>query len=233
MVIGNGMMANAFKEFEKDNSVIVFASGVSNSKETDMTEYQKEFSLLSNLRGTKATLIYFSSCSIYDNLLKDSLYVNHKKQIEKFIELNFSNYLIFRLPNVIGSSSNVNTMVNFFYNSIINNQPFELQKNAFRYFIDVEDVKITIKKAIELKELKSGSYNLLFPFSYRVDRVVNLLENFLNKKGNYIINNIEGKGYDVNLSAELLPFVNFDKQEPGQYLKDVIVKYYTHKIQSL
>lgn len=233
MVIGNGMMANAFKEFENDNSVVVFASGVSNSKETEITAYQKELTLLSSLKDTKATLIYFSSCSIFDNSLTTSLYVNHKKQIEKFIELNFNHYWIFRLPNVIGKSTNSNTMVNFFCNSIINNHSFELFKNASRYFIDVDDVQATIKKVIELKNLKSGCYNLLFPFPYRVDRLVEILEIFLNKKGKYLVNEKEGEFYDVQISDELLPFVNFDKQDPEKYLNEIIAKYYSHKIQAI
>ena len=39
MVIGNGSIANIFKEeFDNDNSIIIFASGVSNSSENRKSE---------------------------------------------------------------------------------------------------------------------------------------------------------------------------------------------------
>jgi len=49
MVIGNGSIAKVFKqEFENDDSVIIFASGVSNSNEKNLSEYQRETILLQN-----------------------------------------------------------------------------------------------------------------------------------------------------------------------------------------
>lgn len=230
MVIGNGMMAKAFDEFVNDDSIIVFASGVSNSKETDLTAYQKEFSMLFNLKGTSATLIYFSSCSIFDSSLESSLYIDHKKMMENYIESNFKSYWIFRLPNVIGSSNNSNTMVNFFYNALLNDHFFQIYKNAFRYFIDVDDVKIVVSKVIKESNLNSGCYNLLFPFPYNVLQLVNLLETYLSKKGNYVINEKHGALYNINISEQLLPYVKFDVNEPENYVKEIIAKYYTRKI---
>ena len=34
MVIGNGMIANRFMSYKNDEDIIIFASGVSNSKDT-------------------------------------------------------------------------------------------------------------------------------------------------------------------------------------------------------
>ena len=49
MVIGNGSIAKVFKqEFGNDDSVIIFASGVSNSNEKNLSEYQRETILLQN-----------------------------------------------------------------------------------------------------------------------------------------------------------------------------------------
>lgn len=232
MVIGNGMMAKAFVEFVNDDSVIVFASGVSNSKETDSAAYQKELSMLFNLKGTSSTVIYFSSCSIFDSSLSSSLYVEHKIKMEKFIEVNFEKYWIFRLPNVIGKSTNSNTMVNYFYNALLNNDAFELHKNAFRYFIDVDDVKSVIKKIIKYSTLDKGCYNLLFPFPYNVLLIVELLEKMVSMKGNYIIEENVGTLYNVSISDQLLPYIKFDINEPENYIKEIISKYYTHKISS-
>lgn len=228
MVIGSGMMAKAFSEFSDDDSVIVFASGVSNSKETDELAYQREMLMLSELKGTTSTLIYFSSCSIFDSSLKSSMYVEHKKNIEKYIELNFNNYWIFRLPNVIGDSNNPNTMINFFHHALSNNHTFELNKQAVRYFIDVEDVHSIIKQIISCKSLASGCYNLLFPSSYSVLKVVYAFEDYLGKKGNYLINDKEGAYYQVNISEQLLPYIKFDMNDPEAYLKKTFKKYYAN-----
>ena len=228
MVIGSGMMAKAFSEFSGDDSLIVFASGVSNSKETDLQAFQRELQMLSELKGTSATLIYFSTCSVFDDSLQSSMYVQHKKNIEQFIELNFSKYWIFRLPNVIGASNNPNTMINFFYDSLINNKQFKLDMHAVRYFIDVEDVYLIIKKIISSKSLESGCYNLLFPFPYSVMKVVNAFEDFLGKKGDYLINEKEGVHYTVNISKQLLSYINFNINDPEVYLKNIYIKYYHH-----
>lgn len=230
MVIGNGMMAKAFDEFANDDSIIVFASGVSNSKEVNLTAYHKELSMLSDLRGTTATLIYFSSCSIFDSSLVSSLYIDHKKMIEKYIESNFNSYYIFRLPNVIGRSNNSNTMVNFFYNSLLNDHIFQIYKNAFRYFIDVDDVKSVVSKIIKERTLCSGCYTLLFPIAYNVLQIVNLLETYLSIKGNYSINENEGAFYDISISNQLLPYVNFDVEEPEIYINKILAKYYPREI---
>ncbi len=46
MVIGNGMIANRFFNYKNDEGKIIFASGVSNSKDTEAVNFQREFELL-------------------------------------------------------------------------------------------------------------------------------------------------------------------------------------------
>ena len=62
MVIGNGLLANTFRKYEDSDSIIIFASGVSNSKEINKSEFKREFDLLKTMLVFKETkkIIYFS-----------------------------------------------------------------------------------------------------------------------------------------------------------------------------
>jgi nucleoside-diphosphate-sugar epimerase len=227
MVIGTGLMAKAFEEFKNDAAVIVFASGVSNSKETNPDAYERELSLLKSIEKTDAVLIYFSTCSIFDPFLKDSLYVKHKKSIEAYIASRFEKFWIFRLPNVIGKSPNPNTLTNFFYTALKNNVQFELYENAYRYFIDIADVKEVISSIIKQSELKWGSYNLLFPEALPVKDLVSLFETHLNKKAVFHLKEDAGTFYDVKMVPEMRPYLNFNAEETScNYIRKIIEKYY-------
>lgn len=60
MVIGNGLLATAFSNYKGDNSILIFASGVSNSGNTNLSEFEREKSLLKSALDLKLRLIYFS-----------------------------------------------------------------------------------------------------------------------------------------------------------------------------
>ena len=133
MVIGNGIIAKAFSSYNENSNVIIYASGVSNSKETSPKKYERERKLLNNtiLQCNKKTLVYFSTCSITDKSLQQSEYVSHKIAMEKLITNNCKSYYIFRLPQVVGRT-NSPTLVNFIAKAIKNEEPFVVQKNATR-----------------------------------------------------------------------------------------------------
>ena len=42
MVVGNGMLARAFKSYQKQDNIIIFASGISYSNETDSSSFVRE-----------------------------------------------------------------------------------------------------------------------------------------------------------------------------------------------
>ena len=91
MVIGNGLLAKKMSSFNGDNNILIFASGVSNSKETNHNEYKRELDLLKTFLGTEKKLIYFSTCSVLMDCQSISDYIEHKKNIEGYIRNNFSN----------------------------------------------------------------------------------------------------------------------------------------------
>lgn len=74
------MVAKRFESYSQKDDFIIFASGVSNSKNSDLTAYQREAALLEKLIAEYPgkTLVYFSTCSLYDPGEKGSLYYLHK-----------------------------------------------------------------------------------------------------------------------------------------------------------
>ena len=42
MIVGKGLIASQFNDWWKDKDVVIFASGVSNSKEGKQSEYERE-----------------------------------------------------------------------------------------------------------------------------------------------------------------------------------------------
>ena len=77
----------------------------------------------------KKKLIYISTYSVNDNSRNNKLYVKNKIKIEKIIKRDNDEYIIIRLPEIIGKTKNLNTLTNFFYNNIVKN------KRSCKFFI--------------------------------------------------------------------------------------------------
>lgn len=130
-VVGNGDIASILERTNKD--VLFFASGVSNSKETRESEYQREKDLLLE-QDTSKRLVYFSSIGILDGKTR---YYDHKREMEQLVKENFQRYCIVRLGNITWGT-NPNTLINHFKNCMANQEPFQIQ-DAYRYIVDEEE----------------------------------------------------------------------------------------------
>ncbi len=230
MIIGNGLIAQSFRpHFEKNEDVILFASGVSNSKMTLESEYLKEKILLQNALQQDKLLIYFSTCSIFDPALKNSRYILHKLEMESWIEKN-DKYLIIRLPNVVGKIGNPNTMFNFFINQIRNNANIQVAKNATRYIIDVDDVVYWTAELVKAN-FNNHIINVAFPNKLSVISIIETIEAFLNTKANITLIE-QGEEYEIDLTL----FNDFIyKKMPdfcmsSNYINEIIEKYYTESL---
>jgi nucleoside-diphosphate-sugar epimerase len=230
MIIGNGLIAQSFKpHFEKKKDIIFFASGVSNSKLTVESEYLKEKTLLQNALQQHKLLVYFSTCSIFDPTLQDSRYILHKLEMESLIEKT-DKYLIVRLPNVVGSIGNPNTMFNYFFNQILTDKTIQVSNHATRYIIDVDDVAFWTMELIK-EGFQNCGINVAFPNQMYVISIIKMIEEFLNKKANIEV--IEGGNeYEIDLTI----FTNFiHKRMPDfcispDYIKGIIEKYYSNSL---
>jgi len=144
MIIGNGLVATKFKEYNKHDNCIIFSSGVSNSQESCIKKFNREKSLVLEVleKYKKLQFIYFSTILVN---FSNTDYNKHKLEIENLIKTTASSYIIFRVPQLIGHGGNKNNLINFLFNSIQTGQDIVIGKDVKRSILCVEDmVKIVI-----------------------------------------------------------------------------------------
>ena len=140
MIVGNGLLANGFIEESFDHKkFIVFVSGVSDSKKTNEEDFNREKTLLlktiSENKGLK--LLYFSSILTG---VQDNRYYQHKLEVEDIVKKNSKDYIIFRVPQIIGKGGNKNNLVNYLKQSLISGEEIIIFKNTYRSLIDIIDL---------------------------------------------------------------------------------------------
>lgn len=227
MVVGKGMVAKGFSSYEKNNEVLIFASGVSNSTNKDIAKFEKEKTLLLEIMATNPgkQLVYFSTCSVYDESIRESPYVLHKLQMESIIERAHSNFLIFRVSNIAGRTKNPHTILNYFFTHIKDGVHFNLWENAKRNIISMDDLFILCNKIIEQHLFKNEIINVANPVSYDVKYIVSALEKFIGKKGNYTLIQ-KGSGPQINLSKIKHCMNNLDMHFNDEYLQNILQQYF-------
>ena len=225
MIIGNGLLARAFSPFYADDpEVLVFASGVSNSRETCAAEFEREKQLLQAACAKGKELIYFSTCSVHDPELLHTPYVVHKLAMEEMVA-QLPHFAIFRLPQVVGHTPNPNTLTNFLHRQILTGQQFHIWRNARRNLIDVDDVAAIGHWLIQHHDADDIITNIACPFSIAIPDLVSVFEAELGCKANCDIVEAGGKySIDTQLAFSVAPKagVLFD----DFYVKNLIRKYY-------
>lgn len=230
MVIGNGMIANQFISYKNNEDIIIFASGVSNSKESDKENFQREFQLLHQTikEYPDKALVYFSTCSIMDNDLASSPYVIHKKNIEEFIKQNTTGYYLFRVSNLAGMSNNPFTLLNYFIFNILQDHPLTVWKNAYRNIIGADNMYSIVNEFLFEKKNVNTTINIANSENYSVPYIIKCIEEHLNKKA--ICNEIDkGDNYKIDVSV-IDPVINkLNIQFNDNYLIALLKKYYHSK----
>jgi len=227
MIVGNGMMAHAFSFYETSPEVLVFASGVSDSRERNEAAFRREEYLLRKhlAANNESIFVYFSTCSIYDPELKTSDYINHKLKMEEIVRSEAARHLIFRLPQAVGKTKSP-TLVNYLFNMVRSGQRFEVWTKAYRYLIDCEDAFKICSYIIERRMFMNSTVNVAPPVKIIAPKIVEIVEQVLNRKGNYVLVD-KGCEYDIDLQR-IMPIIKdigleFDEQYPER----VIRKYYS------
>jgi hypothetical protein len=140
MILGNGDIAKTLIEAGVDRAdILFFASGVSNSAETDKHVYHHEAELL-NSQPINSHVVYFSSLCVY---YSDSVYAHHKRTMEWRVSNGFKSYTILRLGNITWGT-NPNTIINYFKSCYEKGIQPELQ-DTHRHLITKEEFIYWIK----------------------------------------------------------------------------------------
>jgi nucleoside-diphosphate-sugar epimerase len=227
MVLGGGLVAGGFRDFADDQQYLIFAAGVSNSSNTARAEFERERKLLvsSSQDHSERTLVYFSTCSIYDPSVNSNPYVQHKLAMEKLVAAHPS-FHIFRISNLVGRTTNPHTLLNFIASHIKSGTFFHMWKHAARNVIDLEDAASLCKYILKRGLYRNAVINIANPFNYSVPEIVAALEAILGKSGHYDLVN---RGGELVISTkEIQPVIKelgLDF-EPG-YLGRTIQKYYS------
>lgn len=225
MIVGNGLLASCLKRQlnELHSDVVYFASGVSSSSELNVFEFEREVNLLSEYLLGSLYIVYFSTCSIYDKDLINSPYVQHKLRIENRLRSR-GNSLIIRLPQVVGSGGNKNTLLNYFYDNIVQEKVFDAWANAERSLIDVEDVVYFSKKLVEYCMHEFFIVNVSAPSNISVVELIKLVEKKLGLRARYNLINA-GSSYSIDVSFVKSLFENYSEIFNDNYFESIVTKY--------
>lgn len=227
MIIGNGMLARAFEDFRYNDRFLIFASGVSNSNELRNKEFKREEKLLlESLKDNGNKLfVYFSSCDVvYADVLGNAYYY-HKQEMEEIVKREAREYYIFRLPQIVGTSNNKHSLINFFIDSIFYEKEFFLWDSAYKNIIDIDDAKKMVKHVINGRFNVNYTMNIINKKNYPVSYIVELLEEILKKKAKVKIIN---KGFKPEYMTSHY-FDEFNSVFGDEYLKTSLIKHYTGK----
>lgn len=232
MVIGCGAIADRFAAYALQSSCVIYAGSIHNSRVTDSSEIvREEDSIRSALAATDSStrFVYFSSCSIDDEAQAQSPYVAHKRRMEQLIQTSASNYLIFRLPQILALSDDKNSLVNFLVTAITTGKHFELWQDASRNFIDIDDVYSIAHRLIAEKIYTNCVINIASPFSTAVPDFVGLLEGYFGRSGSYERVS-RGGNYSLDTSAIESVIAQLGLNFGPGYLLKAVDKYFRHLI---
>jgi nucleoside-diphosphate-sugar epimerase len=226
VVVGDGMMAQAFRAFESRKDVVIFASGVSDSNETSEAAFRRESNLLTKTRAAyrDALLVYFGTCSVNDPERRATPYVRHKLAMESVIASSECPWMIFRLPLAIGPIHRSPTLGNFLHRRILRGERFEVWTRSTRYPLDVDDAVRIVSRLIGDQSMWRRTINIALRAFHVVD-FVRVMEQITQRKAVYEL--VEKGGHyelhcpEVNaLAAEM----GLDRSEA--YLERVLRKYF-------
>jgi nucleoside-diphosphate-sugar epimerase len=181
LIIGNGLLATSLSRIRHENSVL-FASGVSDSKQVNEIEFERERELLvMNLKNTTTSeFFYFSTCSIFDPSLTHSRYISHKRRMEDVV-LSKPCGRVIRLPNLVGPMGNPANLINYLTNSIKRGYPIEIQRHATRYLLGVDEMN-TLFQAVVDHGTQQLITSLTPPKNIKVTSIVSVIESILGVK---------------------------------------------------
>jgi hypothetical protein len=223
LIVGDGLIGLALAQ-TNHNNVVVFASGVSSSTERDPRKFVREEQLLLDKLGEATTPMYYvSTCSIFDNSLLGSPYINHKKNMEEIV-LSRENGFVIRLPNIVGSGGNSSNLVNYVADSIRNHIKMKIQREATRYILGVDEMRILIQELIAHGSEAKKVTSFVPPRHKRVTEIIEVIESILEE--NAVMELVdEGTSYSVDFNDTKF-YANRAKLNFGpQYYEETLAKW--------
>ena len=154
-ILGNGLVSNSLSQLKSECDIVLFASGVSDSRETSLSSFQRERAMLVSAlqRYQNHKFIYFSS-TIVSIPFVDTAYSAHKRAMEKLLLTADSRHLVVRLPQLVGPTKSP-TLVAFLRSQICSGSTVTLQARAKRRLLCHTDLKRFVGLFLRMKTLPS------------------------------------------------------------------------------
>lgn len=229
MVIGSGIIANRFIDYSRQAGYVIFAGHVNDSFIQNEDAIQEEElqvkAALSEHAGS--FFVYFSSCSLQYPDVARTVYVQHKLRMEALVRNSAKQFLIVRLPQLLGLANAQSGVVPYLVDAISTGKKFTLWKNASRNIIDIDDVHELVGEVLRRKLAVNKTINIANALQISVPRLVQEVENFLGSSGQYELLE-KGENYEIDTS-EIKQIthdlgINFNQQ----YIQNSLTKYYGH-----
>ena len=230
-IYGSGFLAKNLKKINIPNKFFIYAAGVSNSNLKNKKEFLREvnqFKKILNKTHPKKTFVYISSLSVENKSLKKDPYVQNKIKIEKILKKKFKNYLIIRLPQIVGKNSNKNTLTNAINESLLKDRTFSVWRGSKRNLIDIEDIKFILKKLFNNFKENKRVINIFNQKSIDMVKLLKIFSSLLQIKINIKITKKNNKNINLkNLKKDtLLPKDYYKRLKKRDYIERIIRKYY-------
>lgn len=219
------MIANLFKNHDR-KQVVFFASGVSNSLETNILNFKREEDLVRKtvVENPEKLFVYFSTCSIYDSSKVDSLYVLHKLNMESIVSKSARKFLILRVSNAVGKGGNPNILLNFLYDALKNDKTIQVHQKATRNLIDSDDIQQITLSLIDQKK-QNSIINLAYLFEFGIQEIIEMMSALLNIRPQMELTD-SGNFYQISITDIQDYFETKKLTDKKEYLRDMIKKYY-------
>jgi len=223
MVVGKGSLGSIFfDEFHNNDEVVIFASGVSDSTEDKEENFNREKKLLRETieNNSEKKIVYFSSIFVG---FKETKYYTHKLEMEDLISNTCKNFLIIRLPQVVGEKGNQKNIVNFFTKCLLEGEKTIIFSDSWRAIIDVNDV-FNISK-----ELIFNCKNKIIKFSnietVKVIELYKKISEIINKKENFELIDFTENIPNINNSKEVVDIIKKLNITSENYTDKILTKY--------
>lgn len=214
VIVGSGMIAEAFSRARGMRGTVLHAAGVSDSTCTRQSEFERDESRLHESLKTPGLFIYVSTCSV-----ENKPYTHHKMEMERLVQER-GDYLIVRLPTVAGRTTNPHTLLNYLFSRIQRSEGFDLFVSARRNVIDIADAASILEWLVR-EGAHNEKVNIAAPVDYSITEIVRNFEIITNKKA--VTTKIDsGDAQDIDVRRIADANVDFS----GDYLGRTLRRYY-------
>lgn len=211
MIIGGGLIAKAMRPIDRDD-ITIFASGVSDSRETRITEFKREGDLLKANMGKK--IIYFST--VPKNI---SPYMAHKQEMEDVVRMN-NDHLIVRIPYIVGHGGNKANLFNYLRSQIQEGKQVTVYKDIYRSLTDIDD----LVKLMKILHACQGTITISGIESLPIETIAKKMFHYSGKKEN--IKTVYGSREQLIENDDIVDkWIEYLKLKKEGYTDRVIKKY--------